>query len=172
MGINTETTKSLIKEALSRLFEHECPESSFEDTCRIYIPEFFLENGIPVSVKITARNESMLIYTALGEINRNCRSGIIDMLDSFNRDISQLRFIVDRGEIFAETGCFIYGEHEHEADRLEEIIGHYLYLLKKLGSEVMTANLSVMPPKEGNAEPVAKQENEGAAAIDFTLFDS
>lgn len=168
MNTKLQQAADVVRTAVNHILNGPIPEAIDENKFEMYIPNFVLENDETATVRVMVDATRLLVISELGEMKNECRKSVTEAMNKCNREMTQTRVVLHRGHINMESACFIYDEHEHNAERIEKVILHYLGNLYHNSGVLKAANESAdIGTFEDDDDTSA-----GSGKINFHLFDS
>lgn len=164
MNMKLQKAADIVRKAVSELLNGPLPEAMEEDRFELYIPNFCLEGGQTVAVRVFAEETKMSMFADMGVMKSECRKAVLNAMNELNNKVTHTRAVLHKDSIFLEAGCFLYVDEENEAQRIENIVLHYLRHLRYEGKALLDANVPAVD--EGVKKPSA------SGGINFNLFDS
>ena len=163
MNTKLETAANIIRNAIKELLSGPIPEALDDDKFEMYIPNFRLDGGQTISVRILAEESKMLLVADLCTVKSECRRNVLNAMNKFNSNLNHTRATLYNDSILIDAGCFLYVDEENEDKRIENVILHFLRHLRFEVKELLDSNI----PAEGSTQ---KPSSNGE--INFKLFES
>lgn len=167
MDMKLQKAADIVRNAVKEILVNPVPEAMSEDKFDMYIPNFRLEDDRTATVRIIVEPTRMLMVSNLGDMLPECRESVTEAMNRQNNEMTHTRAVLYNGHINIEAGSFLYTDSEHENERVEKMIMHYLRHLQISGVMLLDANT----PSERNADE-DDDDLDDISGIDFHLFDS
>lgn len=168
MNMNLQKAADIVRKAVSEILNGPLPEAMDEKKYELYIPNFCLDGGQTVAVRVFAEESKMLMAADMGAVRSECRKNVLKTMNELNNRMTHTRAVLYKDSILLEAGCFLYVDEENEEQRIENVVLHYLRHLRYEGKELFDANI----PSEDSPKGEDNKKSSASGGINFNLFDS